>query len=108
MRDTPATLLSTDPGIVRIPSETANQLLVHRVEPDYPEAALEHRIKGRVLVDVVVDAKGNVEQVRRLSGNAQLVGAATSAIQQWRFKTLKQNGKPAKFISTVAVNFVLP
>jgi outer membrane biosynthesis protein TonB len=46
--------------------------------------------------------------LKTLRGDPQLAAAATSAVQQWRFKPVMQNGSPAEFQTDVTVMFRLP
>lgn len=93
---------------VLISSETANQFLVQRVEPEYPESARDQHIQGPVTLEAVVGKDGSVKSLKTLSGDPQLAAAARQAVSQWRFKPLLQNGKPAEFQTQVTVNFRLP
>ena len=66
------------------PQETQSNLL-HSVAPIYPAEALEKHIEGDVLVDVQIDAKGNVTDARVLSGPEELRNAALQAVLQWHY-----------------------
>lgn len=102
---------STQTGVsnaVRISSETANQFLVQRVEPEYPESARDQRIQGPVTLEAVVGKDGSVKTLKTVSGDPQLAAAARHAVSQWRFKPLLRDGKPVEFQTQVTVNFRLP
>lgn len=87
---------------------SANGYLLERVEPQYPEAALQRRIQGPVELKVLVGTDGLVRKLMTISGDALLVGAATDAVRQWRFKPHELNGKVVEFETRVTVNFALP
>ena len=91
-----------------ISPDAANQYVIHRVEPEYPEQARQQRVQGPVTLKVTVDKNGVVKTLKTLRGDPQLAAAATSAVQQWRFKPVMQNGSPAEFQTDVTVMFRLP
>ena len=72
-------------GPVTVPSKVADEYLMLRVEPDYPESAREQHIQGPVVLDAVVDKDGAVEKLSTVSGDPQLAAAPTDAVKQWRF-----------------------
>ncbi|HYL12810.1 MAG TPA: TonB family protein [Terriglobales bacterium] len=93
---------------ISIPEETAQQYLIRRVEPVFPDAARQQHIHGRVVVDVIVGKDGSVQGIGQVSGDPQLMRAAGDAIRQWQFKPFLQNGQPVKFESRITLDFVLP
>jgi TonB family protein len=95
-------------GPVTVPSKVADEYLMLRVEPDYPEAAREQHIQGPVVLDALVDKDGAVEKLSTVSGDAQLAAAATDAVKQWRFKPFFRNGSPEEFQTQITVSFRLP
>jgi TonB family protein len=86
----------------------ANQYLVKRVEPEYPEPARESNVSGPVTLEAIVAKDGSIKTIKTISGDPQLVAAARQAVSQWRFKPFTQQGKPAEFQTNVTVNFRLP
>jgi TonB family protein len=93
---------------LKVPAKVADEYVVQRVEPDYPEAAREQHIQGAVVLVALVSKEGAVENVSTVSGDPQLVGAATDAVQQWRFKPFFRNGAPEEFETQITVSFRLP
>lgn len=75
----------------------------------YPEYAVEHGIQGRVLVDFVIDEKGNVGDVKIARGVHPSLDAEAlrviSASPRW--KPGRHRGKRVKVALTVAVEFRL-
>jgi TonB family protein len=57
--------------------------------PAYPAMARAKRISGVVLVDVQVNAEGNVSEAKPLMGGEYLREAAMKAALSWRFKPLQ-------------------
>lgn len=97
----------TNPGL-RISPEVAQQYLVARVEPDYPEQARKDQVQGTVVLDANVATDGAVEKINPISGNPELMQAATQAVQQWRFRPYLEHGQPQEFTTRITVIFRLP
>jgi TonB family protein len=95
-------------GILTLPAEAAEASLLHRVEPDYPEAARQQRVQGTVVLDLRMGQDGRVREVTAVSGPPLLAQAATAAVKQWRFKPRLVGGHPAEMQTRIALNFQLP
>jgi TonB family protein len=93
---------------IMVPSKVADEYLVQRVEPEYPEQAREQHIQGPVVLVALVGKDGAVEKLNTISGDSQLVTAATDAVLQWRFKPFFRNGAPEEFQTQITVSFRLP
>jgi periplasmic protein TonB len=88
--------------------EVAYPMLVHRVEPDYPDAARRARIEGVVILDAIITASGEVEEVRLLkSASPILDDAAMRAVRRWSYRPATLNGRAVRVRLTVTVNFFL-
>lgn len=81
--------------------------VIHRVEPEYPEEAKEKRLQGVVLLQILIDKIGNVEDVTVIRGHPLLAPAAVKAVKQWKYDPIILDGGPVRVIGTVMVNFVL-
>jgi len=80
--------------------------LVKRVDPVYPPEAVNKEIEGTVIMEVVVDTKGNVTGVKVTGGAHKILNdAAIHAVKQWKYQPYLVNGKakPVKF--TVVLDF---
>lgn len=93
---------------VRVSEEVADERLLTRVEPDYPESARKERLQGTVVLDVRVDSRGAVKGLSRVSGDPQLSLLAAAAVRQWKFLPLVRNGSPVSFESQVTLSFAVP
>jgi protein TonB len=98
----------TPSGPVNVPPRVADEYLMLRVEPDYPESAREQHIEGPVILEALVGKDGAVEKLSTVSGDSQLASAATDAVRQWRFKPFLRNGSPEEFQTRITVDFRLP
>jgi TonB family protein len=76
------------------------------VQPEYPEIAKIRRIGGVVLLELEVDARGNVQKVRTVSGNSLLSEAAKTAARQWQYPP-SANDQSAASVIQVRFNFSL-
>jgi len=90
---------------VQVPAAEMEKLLVHRVDPVYPESARQSNLSGIVTLNAIVDADGSVSQVNALSGPATLQQAAVDAVKWWRFEPYKISGHPARVQTVVGVEF---
>jgi len=59
-------------------------------------------------LQVDVNQKGTVQELRTLDGDPQLVMAAMDAVRQWHFKPYKPRGQAVNFETQITVEFKLP
>jgi TonB family protein len=77
--------------------------VLHRTAVHYPAAALQHGVQGQVSVEVKLDATGNVNDARVLSGPDELRAAALQSVLDWHFTRDAANGT-----KVVEISFELP
>jgi protein TonB len=77
------------------------------VRPAYPPIAQTARIEGVVILETVIDTRGNVESVHVLRSIPMLDQAAIDAVRLWKFTPSRLNGEPVPIVMTVTVNFSL-
>jgi len=103
---------ATEKEVTRAPliisPQVAEEHIVNRVEPVYPQTARVGGTQGPVVVDVWVGREGAVYKLVPVSGNPQLVAAAAAALRQWRFRPLVHEGQAEDFRTRVTLNFRLP
>lgn len=83
----------------------------HAPPPRYPPRSLRAGEEGVVLLRVLVDASGGVQQVliERSSGHRQLDLAAARQVQsRWRFLPALRDGQPISAWGLVPIAFSLP
>jgi protein TonB len=88
-----------------VPAEEMERLLIHRVEPQYPESARGTGLRGVIALDIVVGRDGAVLAMKPLNGPEVLARAAMDALRWWKFEPYKLNGEPIAVGTTVAVEF---
>jgi TonB family protein len=66
--------------------QAAQLKLVKAPTAPYPEEALKKNIEGKVVLSIVVNAKGKVSDAKVLSGAPELIQAAIDSVKQWEFE----------------------
>ncbi len=89
----------------KISQGVSEGLLIKRVQPHYPPAALAIRAQGAVEIEATIDKEGTVTNVKVLSGNAILARAAAEAVRQWRYKPYYLDGAPIEVQTQITINF---
>ena len=79
--------------------------LVSKVEPLYPQDALQHRIAGTAKVHVVIGRNGIVERAELLDGPGLLAEAALRAVQQWHYEPTILGGAAIEVEQDITVVF---
>ena len=92
---------------VRVGGGVKQPAKIHDVKPEYPPIARQAGVQGVVILEVLIDADGNVAEARVLRSVPLLDSAALDAVQQWKFAPSNLNGVPTAVMMTVTVNFTL-
>lgn len=79
--------------------------LITSPEPLYPIAAKQRSLEGVVVLDAFVDAKGNVGEVKVISGPMLLQQAAVDALRRWKYQPARLDGQPTGVHTQVSVSF---
>jgi TonB family protein len=90
---------------VRISQGVSQGLLIKRVQPKYPQAALAVRAQGAVQIEATINKEGSVTNLKVLSGDPVLARAALEAVRQWRYKPYYLDGAPVEIQTQITVNF---
>lgn len=80
-------------------------VLVHKVDPIYPDLAKRARISGDVVLRITIDEEGLVQDVIVTAGHSMLQEAAVDAVRQWRYLPTIRDGKPVPVHTMVTVFF---
>ena len=86
----------------------ASSRLIQRIEPVYPDAALQLHIQGEVELEALVGKDGSIEQLKLVSGDSLLARAAADAVRQWKFRPYQSDGQSVEFSTRMSVDFRLP
>jgi TonB family protein len=83
-------------------------VLVSKVDPSYPEAAIRAQIEGSVVLDVGIDETGRVIDVQVTRGLPfGLSDAAARAVRQWTYRPARGPGGPIPSRKSVRILFTL-
>ena len=81
-------------------------IVLHRVTPRYPRAAMIARMNGFVIVECIIDRTGVVRDVKVVKSSSELFEQRTlDAVQQWQFAPGSLYGKPVDTIFDLTVTF---
>jgi len=90
----------------RVGGDVKAPVVEYRVEPVSTPEAKAARISGIVILEIIVDAAGNVTDARVLKPLPfGLDQAALDAVRQWRFRPGTLNGVPVAVIYNITMNF---
>jgi TonB family protein len=94
-------------GPVRVSGNVKAPKAVNKVQPEYPESARESKAKGDVVLEIVIDEQGRVQNptVAKSSGNADFDRSALETIAQWTFQPATLEGKPVAVYYTITIRF---
>ncbi|MBU1710128.1 MAG: energy transducer TonB [Proteobacteria bacterium] len=89
--------------------QLARPLYKKNPPPKYPASARRNRQEGTVLLEVFVNDRGRVEELKifRTSSYKALDRVALAAVENWEFEPGLKNGKPVSMWVRVPVRFVL-
>jgi protein TonB len=77
------------------------------VKPVYPPLAQSSRVQGVVILEAILDNAGKVAATRILRSIPLLDEAAVSAVRQWEFTPMLNDGVATPVLLTLTVNFTL-
>jgi protein TonB len=92
---------------LRVGGDIAEPKKIADVRPVYPQAALDAKVSGVVIIEATIDTTGGVRDAKVLRSIPLLEQAALDAVKQWRFTPTLLNGEPKEVIMTVTVNFTI-
>lgn len=95
------------PGPQSIPPKEMQDHILTKIPPKYPPAAKKARIQGKVVLDAIIGDTGQVENLKVVSGPAELQQSAIDAVRQWTYRPVLVNGAPVEVETTVTVTYTL-
>ena len=90
---------------IKISQGVSQGLLIKRVQPTYPPAALKVHAEGAVQIEATINKEGIVIDPKVLKGDPLLAHAALDAVRQWRYKPYYLDGEPVEIQTQITINF---
>ncbi len=102
----PTTEESDSQQIVKVGIDIEPLRVLHRVQPQYSEAARRIRFEGSVVLSLLIDTEGQVAEVNVVrSLPFGLTENAVTAARQWRFEPCIYNQSPVSVRMILTVQF---
>jgi periplasmic protein TonB len=98
----------TMPDMLQLSQGVSQGLLIKKIAPVYPPAALQLRKQGAVELMATISKTGTITKVSVLSGDAMLAKAALDAVRQWKYRPFLLNAEPVQIETQITINFRLP
>jgi len=99
------------PGKSKAPVRVGGRILAPRAiytpAPEYPSLARMTKMQGVVTISAVLDEKGDVVEMKVVSGPVLLYKAALDAVAKWKYQPTYLNGEPISVEMNIIVNFQL-
>lgn len=93
---------------VRVSQGVTAGLVVHKVQPVYPQMAKIARVQGNVVLAAIIGKDGTIQNLHVVSTASPLLNqSAIDAVRQWRYKPYILNGEPVEVDTTITVTFTL-
>ncbi len=92
---------------VRIGGNVKPPRLIYGPAAIYPILASQSHVHGTVVIDAIIDEKGNVVQEKVVSGHPLLLQAALKAVSQRKYEPTILDGEPTPVDLRVEVNFLM-
>ena len=99
--------LGTRAKPVRIGGNIQPPRAIYSPQPMYPTLARQAKIQGAVQINAIIDAEGNVVEMKVVSGHALLLQNALDAVSKWKYQPTILNGTPVAVELIVTVHFRL-
>jgi protein TonB len=102
----PPAPVATGPKVpVRVGGDVKPPRLLFGPAPDYPLLAKQAHIGGIVVIEAVIDERGNVTGMRVVSGHPLLVQSALNAVSKRKYEPTVLDGEPTPIDLRVEVTF---
>lgn len=96
-----------DEPVVEFHAVSVKPREIKRVNPVYPELAQKAGIEAQVVVKVLINTRGEVEDALILKGHPLFDAAALTAARQFRFTPAEQRDRKVKVWISIPFNFRL-
>ncbi len=93
---------------VNLPETQADEMLVEKVPPAYPQQALDSGLEGPVVFQAWIARDGSIRDLKLIRGPMMLGQAAYNTVKKWRYRPYSVNGEVMEAKTFVTVNFSRP
>jgi len=95
-------------GPIRVGGNVKAPVKVSGQDPDYTPSARAAKITGVVIIEAIIDKRGNVTSTKVVKDLPMgLASNAERAVKAWKFRPATLNGKPVEVYYNLTVNFRL-
>jgi TonB family protein len=92
-------------GAVRLRSQQLMELVLKQTPLTPPGGLANSMLHGVVTVEVCIDRKGRVIDVRVVEGHPLTFSSAIESVRHWRFVPYKRNGKPTCAVGLLTLKY---
>jgi TonB family protein len=96
------------PEDLKISEGVTQGLLIKKIAPTYPAAALKLRKQGAVELLATISKTGTITKLQVLRGESILAQAAVAAVRQWKYRPFLLNAEPVEIETQITIIFKLP
>jgi periplasmic protein TonB len=90
------------PQVIRM-TQLDPAMLIHRVEPAYPNLARQTHRDGRVELRAIIGTDGTIQSLQIVVSDPLFDRSALEAVGQWRYKPTILNGQPVEIETYITV-----
>ena len=102
----PPAMTPAPAGPIHITAAVKKPEILRRVSPAYPEPARRARVQGSVILEAIINERGDVTSVRVIRGLPMgLEQSAIQAVTQWKFQPATLDGRPVAVYFNLTVQF---
>jgi TonB family protein len=62
--------------------------IIKLVKPEYPPEAIKAHVEGVVILEATVTERGDVADIKVISGAPMVIPAAIKAVEQWKYERI--------------------
>ena len=93
-------------GTARISGDLNAPVPLRKIDPKYPQTAIQEHIQGEVILYGVIRPDGSVDSIQLVRGiDEQLDANAVAAFAQWKFEPATKSGQPVALEAIVHIPF---
>ena len=93
-------------GAARLTGDLNAPVPLRKIDPKYPQSAVQEHIQGEVVLYGVIRADGSVDSIQLVRGiDEQLDANAIAAFAQWKFEPAMKAGQPVALEAIVHIPF---